>query len=198
MKSQLTSECLPTHFDPQKPLTLSCDAFPYGVEAVLLYRLDDGSERTIAFSSRSLSPAEKGYAKLDKEALAIVFDVTKFCIYFYGHFFTIYSDHKPLQHLSIQAKLRISATTSARIQHWALLLSSQYTVSYKPGCQMANADILSRLPLPEMSESFPTLGETILLMQSLQISPITFSKPILGFDCILIMLDPSLGNGFRF
>jgi len=47
---------------------------------------------------------------------------------------------------------------------------------YKPGSQMANADVLGRLPLPEMPESVPTLGETVVLMQSLQTSPITFNK----------------------
>ena len=72
MKSQLTSDCLLVHFDPQKPLILACDASPYGVGAVMSHRQEDGSERPIAFASRSLSPAEKGYAQLDKEALAIV------------------------------------------------------------------------------------------------------------------------------
>jgi len=38
---------------------------------------------------------------------------------------------------------------------------------------MANADVLSRLPLPEMPESVPTLGKTVLLMQT---SPITCNK----------------------
>ena len=41
---------------------------------------------------------------------------------------------------------------------------------------MANADVLSRLPSPEMPDSVPTLGETVLLMQSLQTLPLTFSQ----------------------
>ena len=92
------------------------------------------------------------------------------------HSFTIHSDHKPLQYLFNPNKA-ISAMASARIQRWALLLSSyRYTVSYKPGSQMANADVLSRLPLPEMPESVPIPGETVLLMQSLQTSPLTFNQ----------------------
>jgi len=63
------------------------------------------------------------------------------------------------------------------IQHWALLLSSyQYPVSYKPGSQMANADVVSRLPLPKVPDSVPTLRETFLLMQSLQTLPLKFSQ----------------------
>ena len=105
-----------------------------------------------------------------------MFGVTKFHVYLYGHAFTIYSDHKPLQHLFNPSKA-ISTMASARIQRWALLLSSyQYTVSYKPGSQMAKTDVLSRLPLPEMPESVPVPGETILLMQNLQSSPVTFKQ----------------------
>ena len=144
--------------------------------AVLSHHLEDESERPIAFASRSLSPAEKGYAQLDKEALAIVFGVTKFHVYLYGHPFTIYSDHKPLQHLFNPSKA-ISAMASAQVQQWALLLSSyQYTVSYRPGSEMAHADVLSRLPLPEMPRSVPIPGETVLLMQSLHTSPLTFNQ----------------------
>ena len=74
-KAQLTSEKLLIHYDPRKELLLSCDALPYGVGAVLSHRTQNGTNQPIAFASRSLSKAEKGYAHLDKEGLAIVYGV---------------------------------------------------------------------------------------------------------------------------
>ena len=95
---QLTSSCLLVHFDPQKQVILSCDASPYGVGAVLSHQMDDGSEKPVAFASRSLSPAEKKYSQLEKEGLSIIFGVKKFHDYLLGRKFLILSDHKPLQH----------------------------------------------------------------------------------------------------
>ena len=83
-KNALQADSLLVHFDPAKPLLLACDASQYGVGAVLSHQMSDGQERPIAFASRTLSPAEKKYSQLEKEALAIIFAVKKFHNYIYG------------------------------------------------------------------------------------------------------------------
>ncbi|CAB4020383.1 Hypothetical predicted protein [Paramuricea clavata] len=62
---------------------------------------------------------------------------------------------------------------AARIQRWALILSAyDYSIQYKEGIQNANADALSRLPLPDTPGSTPVPQETILLMELLETTPI--------------------------
>ena len=122
-KELLSSAPLLTHYDPEKPLVLSCDASPYGVGAVLSHCMEDQSEQPITYVSRTLSPAELKYAQLDKEALSIVFGVKHFHQYLYGRKFAILSDHKPLQYLLGETR-GIPAMASAHIQRWALMLSA--------------------------------------------------------------------------
>ena len=74
-KESLSSDCLLVHYDPKKELILACDAFPYGIGAVVSHKMENGRDKPIAFASRSLAPAEKKYSQLDKEALAIIFGV---------------------------------------------------------------------------------------------------------------------------
>ena len=64
------------------------------------HQLDDSTERPIAYASRTLTPTERNYAQLDKEALSIFFGVKYFHQYLYGGQFTIISDHKPFKKYS--------------------------------------------------------------------------------------------------
>ena len=63
-KEELTSKRVLVHFDPKKEIILSVDASPYGRGAVLSHTMKDGSERPIAYASRTLCPAEKNYAQI--------------------------------------------------------------------------------------------------------------------------------------
>ena len=61
------------YYEPGKPLVLQCDASEKGLGALLL---QDGEP--IAYASRALTTTEMNYAQIEKELLAIVFDVERF------------------------------------------------------------------------------------------------------------------------
>ena len=66
---------------------------------------------------------------------------------------------------------------SARILKWALTLSAyNYSIAYKPGANHSNADLLRRHPLSESVSNVPLPGETVLLMETLQGSPVTAAQ----------------------
>ena len=53
---------------------------------------------------------------------------------------------------------------SSRIQRWALTLSAyHYTIRYKPGSALSNADTLSRLPRPVTTMAYRLPGDLIHL-----------------------------------
>ncbi len=66
---------------------------------------------------------------------------------------------------------------SARIQRWALTLSaSNYQIKFKAGSENANADLLSRLPLPETPAHMPEPGDTVLMMETPASSVVTAAR----------------------
>ncbi|KAK3749135.1 hypothetical protein QZH41_001123 [Actinostola sp. cb2023] len=152
-KNTLSSSQVLVHFNPKLPVILETDASQYGVGAVISHRFPNGDERPIAYASRSLNPAEKNYSQIHKEALAIIFGITKFYMYLYGRHFTLYTDHQPL--LKIFAPdAATPVLAAARLQRWSLLLSSyRYDIKYRCSKSIANADALSRLPLPYKADS---------------------------------------------
>jgi hypothetical protein len=98
----ITSDVVLTHYDPNLPVRLVCDASPYGLGPALSHVMTDGTERLVAFASRSLTKSERNYAQIDKEALGIVWSVKKF----YTTYLEIihFSDRSSAIDLNIQPK----------------------------------------------------------------------------------------------
>ena len=154
-----------THYDPKKEMVITCDASPKEVGAVLYHVMPDGSEHPIVMASRSLSPAEKNYSQIDKEALGLIFAVKKFHQYISGQHFVLFTDHKPLLGLFGENK-SLPERASPRILRWAIMLQAYtYTLKHKKGKDNGHADGLSRLPLPHIPHATPTPGDIVNLME---------------------------------
>ena len=105
-----------------------------------------------------------------------MFRVQKFRSYLYGHHFTLQTDHKPLLTLFNENKA-IPPQASGRIQRWALTLASfEYSIVCRSTSQHANADALSRLPLPDTPVETPLSGELVLMVERLQTAPISATQ----------------------
>ena len=74
-KSKLVADKVLVPYDEKRKLILTCDAFPYGVGAVISHVIDDGEEHPIALASRTLTKSKKNYSQIEKEALGIVLGV---------------------------------------------------------------------------------------------------------------------------
>ena len=68
VKELLKSSAQLLHFDSTKLLLVYADASPNGVGAVQAHKMPDNSEKPIAFVSRTLTPVERNYSQLEKEA----------------------------------------------------------------------------------------------------------------------------------
>lgn len=153
IKREILSEKVLMHFDPRKPLVLATDASPTGLGAVLSHKLPDGTERPIAFASRTLSNSEKKYSQIDKEATAIYWGVKKFFHYCYGRKFILVTDHKPLTSI-FHPQQTLPALSTMRLFHYAHFLSGfDYDIEYRMAAKHSNADYLSRFPVEKAKEN---------------------------------------------
>ena len=92
----LTSDLFLTHYDPKKEIIVASNASSYGIGACIVHKLEDGSIKPIAHTSRTLLPVGKYYSVIEKESLGIVFALTKFHRFFHGRTFTSQTDHRLL------------------------------------------------------------------------------------------------------
>lgn len=150
LKTEICSDRILTHLNPDLPIVLATDACNTAVAGVLSH-IQDGVNKPIAYISRALSKTERNYSTIDKEALAIIFSVIKLRQYLLGNKFTLLTDHKPLITLFGEHK-GLPIMAAARMQRWAFILSGfDYNIQYIKGSSNP-ADHLSRIPQENSKE----------------------------------------------
>ena len=152
IKKLITKPPILKYYEPQKPLVLQCDASDHGLGAALIQE-----EKPIAFASRALTNAERNYAQIEKELLAIAYGTERFHQYTYGRPVTVESDHKPLEVIHqkpLSAAPRRLQKMMMRLQHYDI------TIQYKKGTEMLLADTLSRHHLESSSHNAKEAGES--------------------------------------
>ena len=84
---------------------------------------------------------------MELEAGCVVWSIRRLRRYLFGVYFLVFTDHQCLQQI---CKI---GETKPRIQRWMEFLSAyNFRLTYRRGQQNANADFLSRLPLPPIAE----------------------------------------------
>ena len=137
------------YFDPRERPIIQCDASMNGLGAVLTQ-----NGHPIAYASRTLTNAERNYAQIEKELLAVVFALQRFDQYVYGLPTLVESDHRPLEAI-VKKPLR---DAPKRLQRMLLALQRyDFEVTYRKGVELFIADTLSRGALPTTVEDVSEL-----------------------------------------
>ena len=153
LKELLTAAPVLTFPDFQRPFILETDASGCGLGAVLAQEHPDGAVRPIAYASRSLQKHERNYGITELEGLGVVWAVKHFRPYLYGHKCSVYTDHEALK------SLLNTPHPSGKLARWGLALQElDLTILHRSGKRNANADALSRFPLPDTVDDNPTCG----------------------------------------
>jgi transposase InsO family protein len=126
--------------DLSRPFVVTTDASNFAVGAVLTQGVAP-EERTIAFESRKLTPAEVKYPVHDKEMAAVVYALKKWRHYLLGTHTTVVTDHKALEFFATQPHLN-----PRQVRWLGLLAEYDHTIVHRSGKSNVVADALSRRP----------------------------------------------------
>ncbi|PFX19650.1 Uncharacterized protein K02A2.6 [Stylophora pistillata] len=139
--------------------------------AVLSHLMEDDSERPVEFASRTLSSAERIYAQILNEGLAIIFGIKRFQLYLCGRKLTLVTDHQALTRI-FGPKSSVPPLAAACLERWAVLLSGyEFYITFKTSADNANADFFCGFPLqslcddedldPDMHYAFVTVTDEL-------------------------------------
>ena len=125
--------------DYSKPFLLQTDASEVSIGAVLSQLDEQKQDRPVAYFSRKLKRAERNYATVERECLAIMDGIKHFEVYLTGVPFTVVTDHGCLKYLHSMKD------SGGQLMRWALRLQPyEYKITHRPGKDNGIADGLSK------------------------------------------------------
>ena len=145
LKDKLLTPPVLAYPDFTKDFVIETDASKQGLGAILSQRQEDNKLHPVAYASRSVSVAEANYAITNLETLAVVWAITHFRYYVYGHNVTIITDHA-----AVKAVLGIPNLTGQHARWWSKVYGSgirQINIVHRTGKENQHADALSRQPV---------------------------------------------------
>ena len=126
--------------DFAKTFILDTDASNEGIGAVLS-QVEEGKETVIAYASRVLTKAERGYCVTRRELLAVVTFLQQFRAYLLGRHFVVRTDHGSL------TWLRNFKNPEGQLTRWLEQLQEfDFEVVHRADRKHLNADAHSRIP----------------------------------------------------
>ena len=145
LKRRLVSAPVLAYPDFSKDFVLETDASYVGLGAVLSQLQDDGKLHPLSYASRALSTPEKNYPVTELETLAVVWAISHYRAYLYGHDVKVYTDHS-----AVKAVLGATNLSGKHARWWTKVYANgvqSLEIVYRSGKENNNADALSRMPL---------------------------------------------------
>ena len=159
LKSRLTSTPILAFPDFHLSFILDTDASQTGIGAVLS-QIQDGTEKVIAYASRSLTKAERRYSVTRLEMLAVVTFMRHFRHYLLGRHFVLRTDHSSLKWLHSFKE------PEGQIARWLESVQEfNFEVQHRKGTLHSNADSLSHYPGVQENEELDKATKTSLVTE---------------------------------
>ncbi|RDX67292.1 Retrovirus-related Pol polyprotein from transposon 17.6, partial [Mucuna pruriens] len=154
-----------------------CDASNSALGAILVQRDGVGQHvHVIAYASRTMDAAQQNYTTTEKELLAIVFALDKFCSYLLSSKIVVFSDHAALRYLLKKPDAK------PRLIRWMLLLQEfNIEIRDKKGVENSVANHLSQIE--KESKPIPIQDEFL----NEQLLSITMSTPWFADICNFVV-----------
>ena len=140
LKCKLVSAPVLAYPNFQLDFVLETDASVQGLGAVLCQFQTDRKLHPVAYPSRALNDSGKKYGITELETLAVVWGISHFHHFLYGHDVTVYTDHA-----AVKAVLEADNPTAKHARWWTRGLKC-VKILYRAGKENSNADALSRSP----------------------------------------------------